>query len=64
MTANYCEPPDHDNEEARLAALDRYKVLDTPREKEFDEIARLASNICDAPSDRSRQFHRSQTPVF
>ncbi|MDF1753584.1 MAG: GAF domain-containing sensor histidine kinase [Verrucomicrobiales bacterium] len=66
MTANYCEPPDHDKEEARLAALDRYKVLDTPREKEFDEIARLASNICDAPIavvnfiGRRRQFFKAE----
>lgn len=36
-------------ESARLNALDRYQLLDTPREAEFDEVAALASAICDAP---------------
>ena len=37
------------NESERLAALDRYAVLDTPREPEFDDIVRLASDIFGAP---------------
>ena len=37
------------NEPLRLAALARYEMLDTPREKEFDDIAALASAICEAP---------------
>jgi len=37
------------NEADRLAALDRYAVLDTPREPEFDDIVRLASDILGAP---------------
>lgn len=36
-------------EQARLDALDAYDVLDTPREEDFDDIARLASAICEAP---------------
>ena len=33
----------------RLAALARYRVLDTPRESGFDDLATLASLICDTP---------------
>ena len=40
--------PDWD-EEARLAALDRYAILDTGRESNFDDIAELAADILDAP---------------
>jgi PAS domain S-box-containing protein len=42
-------PGRHANEVERLAALDRYDVLDTPRERDFDDIAELASEICGAP---------------
>ena len=37
------------NEAERLAALARYAILDTPADIEFDEFARLASGICNAP---------------
>lgn len=37
------------NEEARLAALRHYEILDTPEESAFDELARLASQICETP---------------
>jgi PAS domain S-box-containing protein len=37
------------DEAERLAALDRYRILDTPREPAFDDIARLAAEVCDAP---------------
>ena len=37
------------NEAERLAALHRYEILDTPREPEFDDVARLAADIFDAP---------------
>ena len=33
----------------RLAALDRYAILDTPREAEFDDLVRLAADIFEAP---------------
>jgi two-component sensor histidine kinase len=39
-------PRRHASEPERLAALDRYDVLDTPRERDFDDIAELASEIC------------------
>jgi hypothetical protein len=38
-----------DSEAARLRALERYRVLDTPREQAFDDIAELASEICGTP---------------
>ncbi|WP_225890078.1 PAS domain-containing protein [Indioceanicola profundi] len=33
----------------RLAALARYDILDTPAEAAFDDITRLAAQICDVP---------------
>jgi PAS domain S-box-containing protein len=33
----------------RLAALDSYGILDTPREPQFDDIVRLASDMFEAP---------------
>ncbi|WP_305785332.1 GAF domain-containing sensor histidine kinase [Symbioplanes lichenis] len=36
-------------EPERLAALNSYDVLDTPRERDFDDIAALAAQLCDAP---------------
>ena len=31
------------DEQDRLAALDRYRILDTPTEPDFDDIVRLAA---------------------
>ena len=36
-------------ESQRLAALERYRVLDTPRESGFDDLAALAAGICGTP---------------
>lgn len=36
-------------ESDRLAALDRYHILDTPTEAEFDDVVRLAAEAFDAP---------------
>ncbi|GJD99266.1 PAS domain S-box protein [Methylobacterium isbiliense] len=41
-----CDPS---AEQARLHALERYEILDTPREEDFDGIAALAAEICQAP---------------
>jgi formate hydrogenlyase transcriptional activator len=38
-----------DTEAQRLEALRRYGVLDTPPEREFDDLAKLASLICRTP---------------
>ncbi|EAU42115.1 putative signal transduction histidine kinase with GAF domain [Fulvimarina pelagi HTCC2506] len=60
----------------RLAALDRYDILDTPPEKGFDDIVHLARRLFDVPValvslvDRHRQwfkarsgFELSETPI-
>jgi diguanylate cyclase (GGDEF)-like protein/PAS domain S-box-containing protein len=39
----------HPDEAARLAALRRYEVLDTPPDEAFDRIARLASHVLGTP---------------
>ncbi|MEE7490276.1 PAS domain S-box protein [Methylobacterium oryzae CBMB20] len=38
-----------EDEAARLRALDRYRLLDTPREQDFDEIAEAAAELCETP---------------
>jgi serine/threonine protein kinase len=59
-------PPD---EAARLLALGRFDVLDSEPEREFDDLARLASQVCDTPFalvtfvDRERQWFKSRVGV-
>lgn len=56
-------PPD---EPERLEALQRYHVLDTEPEREFDDIVRIASRICDTPValitllDEDRQWFKAR----
>ncbi|WP_165838977.1 PAS domain-containing protein [Roseicella frigidaeris] len=45
----FCARPAGWDEQARLAALDSYAVLDTPPEQAFDDVVRLAAQICQAP---------------
>lgn len=53
------------NEVARLKALKKYNILDTPVEKEFEDITNLASMICGTKVsaisliDRDRQWFKS-----
>jgi diguanylate cyclase (GGDEF)-like protein len=53
----------------RLAALDRYDILDTPQEEGFDRITRLARRIFDMPMstitliDGHRQWFKSRSGV-
>ena len=53
------------NETERLAALERYKILDTPPEAAFDRITRLAARLFDMPIalislvDESRAWFKS-----
>lgn len=37
------------NDAHRLAALDKYDILDTPAEPAFDNIVSLAKQICETP---------------
>jgi diguanylate cyclase (GGDEF)-like protein/PAS domain S-box-containing protein len=54
-----------DAERARLDALRRYAILDTPRESAFDRITRLAAELTAAPfamislADSERQWFKS-----
>ncbi|GEP00166.1 GGDEF domain-containing protein [Methylobacterium haplocladii] len=56
-------------EPERLAALDRYDILDTPCEEAFDRITRLTRRIFDVPMstitliDGHRQWFKSRTGV-
>jgi anti-sigma regulatory factor (Ser/Thr protein kinase) len=53
------------DESSRLEALQRYGILDTGPEQRFDDLALLASHICDAPIalvtlvDATRQWFKS-----
>src|SRR5439155_2730705 len=53
-------------EEARLAALRRYKILDTDPEQAFDDLTFLASHVCGTPLalitlvDADRQWFKSK----
>lgn len=56
-------------EQARLAALDRYDILDTPQEEAFDRITRLIRRIFDVPMstisliDAHRQWFKARSGV-
>ena len=58
--------PAYCNETERLATLYRYDILDTPDERAFDDLTRLAASICNAPIavvnliDRDRQWFKSE----
>jgi two-component sensor histidine kinase len=67
----------HPEEDARLATLARYDVLDTPAEAEFDDVVRVLSAFCETPvsvisfvsSDRQwfkakAGFEPSETPII
>ena len=54
------------NESERMAALRRYDILDTPPERAFDDIARIAARVCGAPIalvslvDEGRQWFKAE----
>src|SRR5579875_1248688 len=60
------EPFLEDKEAERLKALDSYKVLDSLPENGFDDITKLASQICETPVslisliDKDRQWFKSR----
>ena len=57
------------NEAARVAALQKYAILDTEPEEAFDDLVLLASFICDTPIamislvDEDRQWFKSKVGV-
>jgi len=60
------EAPTPPNEERRLEALRGFDILDTPAEKAFDDLVRLALYICETPIaavsfiDKDRQWFKSK----
>lgn len=59
--------PFHPEQSRRLAALRELEILDTEREPEYDEIAKLVAAICEAPVgvvnliDADRQWFKAET---
>nr|WP_137676662.1 histidine kinase dimerization/phosphoacceptor domain -containing protein [Parerythrobacter lutipelagi] len=60
------KPSLHPQEEERLRELHRYGILDTEREKDFDELVEIASDICEVPVsvvnfiDAGRQWFKAE----
>ncbi len=60
---------DAQDEAARLAALRRYRILDTEPERAFDDLTLLASHVCGTPIalitliDADRQWFKSRVGV-
>ncbi len=59
----------HEDEKLRQDALDRLHVVDTPEERAYDDITRLAADICGTPmalislSDHERQWFKSRVGI-
>jgi anti-sigma regulatory factor (Ser/Thr protein kinase) len=57
------------NEPERLAALHRYRILDTAPERAFDDLTMLASHVCGTPMalitmvDADRQWFKSRIGI-
>src|SRR6266404_2160375 len=68
-SGDHVKPDLHPQEEARLAALREYKILDTLPEQRFDDLALIASQICGTPValitiiDSDRQWFKSKVGI-
>ncbi len=68
-TTALCLPPPSDDEAARLDALHRLDLLDTPPNEAFDRITRMASQLFGLPiaavslTDSDRQWFKSRVGV-
>lgn len=60
------KPKKHEHEEARLKVLSMYELLDTLSEEDYDNITRIAAEICETPIalitliDEERQWFKSR----
>ncbi len=60
------QSPLPENEAGRVEALRSYRILDTPAEERFDDLARLATYVCGTPIgligliDSSREWFKSR----
>lgn len=65
MQSEHTTLPDEAQEAARLEELRRYHILGTPAEPVFDDLARLAAQVCGTPMavisfmDKDRQWFKS-----
>ena len=56
----------NNDEKARQNALNRFRVIDTPEEQGYDDITRMAADVCGTPmalislSDYDRQWFKSR----
>jgi hypothetical protein len=63
------ESPEVDHEAARLHALDRLEILDTAPEPVFDDLVRLAAQLCATPFayiaflDRDREWLKARVGI-
>jgi len=61
--------PPPSNEQQRLEALERYRILDTAGEGVYDDLTLLAAHICGVPMamislvDRDRQWFKSRVGI-
>ncbi|MFH5924534.1 HWE histidine kinase domain-containing protein [Roseomonas xinghualingensis] len=49
MSLHFTLPDTRWTEQERLACLQRYEILDAPREQDFDDIVQIAAESCDTP---------------
>ena len=58
-----------EREKERLAVLDHYEIMDTPAEKQFDDLLKLAGEICGTPMalislvDAKRQWFKAKIGI-